>query len=788
MNKIANKIILIFSIFTLIFLGLNFYTNYISSHQDLKNKYALHNGEILQDQKLISPYLHWQNQQNLITDFELLIENTLEHTKSIHLSYYLKQAHIIAEGLSTKEFDPELRVLYNALYDKYYALNISLQQNNRAVAFKILSQDILPTIRQIEFKRATEIEDLYTTLSTDIERLDHAFSYHTFLERIIALITLTLLVIIAFYIHHNFASPIYKISQQIKTILKDGITDHALYQKYIERSDEVGELAKITENILHHREANAKLNNELTQLNASLEKQVRQRTKHLEKAIKEAKDASKVKSEFLATISHEIRTPMNAILGISEILQDSKLTKKQEDFVNQIKDSCHELIDIVNDLFNFSKIEAGQIDRENKRFDFQAFFVEIEKEFSPLIQKKGLEFETLIKHKDLSYITSDKNQLKQIINSFLSNALKFTEKGKITLIANLLDKNSQLQITIHDTGIGIPENKQNIIFDAFSQAEASSNRRFGGTGLGLSIAKHLVEDMGGHIKLKSTVGEGSTFTITVPLTDESASKEQTSSDTPSLQASTPKNSKQKKRTVLLVEDNLANQLVAQTLIEGFGYHVLIAQDGQKAIDIVTNTPRKIDIILMDCQMPIMDGYEATQHLINKMKNNEIPFIPIIAQTANVIEGDREKCLAIGMNDYLAKPLDKSLLKQTIAHHIAEKDNALSPRQKAEQIRADLSIFSDEFFDLSYLRELHMLLGDKFNDRLLKTFEKLTASLNNVLMNSNNQLYRHALQQAILEGQVIGLKGLSENMSKHDETIIINVILSEIRRIRGVIKE
>lgn len=767
------------------------YVNYISLNDIVKDRITSYAHDHNGSSKNTNILSHWHKQQQQLAAFKKLVEDTLNYQDSADLNYFLTQSENITQNLYIHEFYPKTKQLYKKLHEHYSVLNLLLQNNEDQKANNILSTQILPLFREIGTTRAIEMGAIHEGLSKDLDILDHEFSHHVVFESIFSLAMFIMLCMIIIYIHYSFAKPLSKIGREINNILSDKKVDHGSYEKYAKRSDEIGSLAKIAQKIQLYKEQNAQLNNELNQLNASLEKQVKHRTKHLEKAVREASEANQIKSEFLATISHEIRTPMNAILGVSEILQEGKLTKKQTLLINQVKDSCYELIDVVNDLFNYSKIETGQTEITNSPFNFESLFETLRREFTPLIDKKGLEFNVIIKNPELKIVNSDESHLKKIISSFLSNAIKFTETGEITLIGDLLENSRQLQITIGDTGVGIPIDKQNQIFDAFSQVETAANRRFGGTGLGLSIAKHLIEEMGGHIKLQSIVGEGSIFTITLPL-EENKQAERKAEDDKKIEddvTQQPKKvKKHKKRTVLLVEDNLANQLVAQTLIEGFGYNVLIASNGQKALDVVASNPYTVDVILMDCQMPVMDGYEATQHLVNQMNNHEIPYIPIIAQTANAVEGDKEKCLSIGMIDYIPKPLDKTLLEHIIAKYIIEKDNALSPQEKAKQIRANLAVFSEDLFDIEYLKELHLLLGSKFNDRILKTFDKLSNTLNTLLMNSDNKLHQRYINQAVLEGQSIGVKRLSENLSEQEEMIIANVLLSEINRIKPLLEK
>ncbi len=416
----------------------------------------------------------------------------------------------------------------------------------------------------------------------------------------------------------------------------------------------------------------------------------------LNEARQKAEQSASSKEIFLANMSHEIRTPMNAIVGMARLLDEIDLPTKGKDYLNAIKISSENLLVIINDILDFSKIGLDKMTLEENVFAFHSVIKNTALQFEIKTIEKNLFFSIHIDSKINEFFKADSGRLVQVLNNLLANAIKFTKKGGVDLICKLIEDSVDKQVVqfiVKDTGIGIDEDKQETVFESFMQENSSINRKYGGTGLGLSISKQLVNLFGSELKVVSEKGVGSTFSFQIQLKKENYGL----TDLPIEKNidTTELNSK----NVLLVEDNKVNQFLAITILEQFGMVVTVANNGSEAIEFLINDP--YDIILMDLQMPGIDGIAATKMIRNKLKITT----PIIALTANAIIGDREKCLDAGMNDYISKPFNKNelalkiikLLKNdSVVKEAGQKElNAVVPGFSLDKLK-DISPENDDF--------------------------------------------------------------------------------------------
>ena len=417
------------------------------------------------------------------------------------------------------------------------------------------------------------------------------------------------------------------------------------------------------------RRAKALAEQRTRELSAALEC-IQEQTKRIEEALLRAEDGNRAKSAFLANMSHEIRTPLNGIIGVSHLLLSAVISPEHKELVNTIKGSGDHLLTILDDILDLSKIEAGKVSLEVAPFDVKECVANVVSFVSSGARNKGLALTSSFDPQVPARLVGDAGKIRQIVLNFVSNAVKFTERGEVRVLVGVPNRSPSgpaphhgavsVRFEVLDTGAGIPWEAQAHIFETFRQAEEAFSRKHGGTGLGLAIARQLTQLLGGEIGFDSEPGKGSRFWLTVPLKIAAAIEPAQQPNPKPTTIPTPIGAGLR---LLVADDNAVNRKVAAMMLERLGCHVESANDGREAIAMALRTP--YDVIFMDCQMPEVDGFEATQ-TIRQRENTEGRRTPIVALTANAMQGDRERCLAAGMDDHLPKPVRPDALAAKLA--------------------------------------------------------------------------------------------------------------------------
>ncbi len=562
----------------------------------------------------------------------------------------------------------------------------------------------------------------------------------------------------------------------------------------------------------------------MNEANKQLESKVEQRTKDLEIAKQEADKANTAKSEFLANMSHEIRTPMNAIIGLSHLALEASPNKQQKDYLSKINRSSNNLLALINNILDFSKIEAGCLTFESIPFRLDQLLEDVSDILHESAESKNLEL-TIEYPVDLPLsLLGDSMKLSQILTNLAGNAVKFTEAGEVSLkverVVPLEHENNALSLRfiVMDTGVGMDEVAIEKLFHPFTQADSSTTRRFGGTGLGLTITKQLIELMHGEISVKSTQGKGSCFSFTLPL---SVSEKKVPLSVGSKLAGAPASPVDKQKItsimgarILLVEDNPINQQVASELLCGFGLTVTIANSGEEAVAaIMGEKDNAFDLILMDIQMPVMDGYEATSVIRANTNRPYCQIVPILAMTAHALESDKEKCLAAGMNGHLSKPIIISDIIEALIQWIKPKAQTAPMAIKSNapenngssvflpvtlpgiDIKRGLSLVNgNRALYLSLLHEFRekyvtfsVELSNAITTNDINTFKSLIHNITSVAGNIGaTELSVHAQElEDTLKHDEITNKGLSQDVSHN---IKIETLLQSLKKVLASVSD
>jgi signal transduction histidine kinase/CheY-like chemotaxis protein/HPt (histidine-containing phosphotransfer) domain-containing protein len=579
----------------------------------------------------------------------------------------------------------------------------------------------------------------------------------------LSLIAILIAFVLALILQRNISNPIYRLLNTIKSIKENN--DYSL-RTNVSNKDEIGKLSYEINEMLQKIEDKDKILNEN---NENLQKIVKERTSKLEennvkllqvneelvKAKIQAEQSKAVKELFLANMSHEIRTPLNAIIGFQDLLKNTKLNEDQLEYVSAIDFAGKNLLSLINDILDLSKIESGKLLFENTAFDLKLTLYSV----IDLLKQRALDknLKIIINHDDKipEILFGDSTRFSQILINLVGNSLKFTEKGTITINSYLSYENeNEVKCTFEviDTGIGIDENNVNKIFERFSQASADTTRLYGGTGLGLTICKFLVEGFGGRISVKSKLGKGTTFIFDITLgKGTSIEKEHF------LTANEIDSKEDRPLNILLAEDVLLNQKLMLKTVENWGYNIDIADNGEIALQKLKQN--NYDIVLMDIQMPIMNGF-VTTIAIRTLPDVEKRNIPIIALTAHASNAEAEKCLNLGMNAYITKPFDQRKLKQTMLNLVFKSDKNIGV--KSINLIPNSNLFDFDLLsenangDLAYIKDMFETYLENFPEYMLELERHIKAKENNLIYETI-----HKMKSPIL---LFGLKGTKQIIS------------------------
>ena len=525
------------------------------------------------------------------------------------------------------------------------------------------------------------------------------------------------------------------------------------------------------------------------------EREIQGAQKKAEKMRQEAEEAKDARGEFLANMSHELRTPMNGIIGLSDMLVEMGLDGEKQELIEAVNSSARNLLILLNDILDFSKIEAGELTMENIPFEIRKVVKQIESLQKPIASQKGLIMKGHVDDNLPNFLIGDPSRLQQILNNLISNALKFTEKGSVSLSVYGEEEKAGVfttSIAVTDTGIGIPKDKQATVFQKFQQADASTARKYGGTGLGLAITKDLAELMQGHIKIESEEGVGTTFTVTIqlPIAEEQNNAAIADGRSDDIGINT-------QSRLLIVDDHPINLLFLRQMLAKIGFKDFDeATSGKQAIQYFSEN--NYNLIIMDCQMPEMDGYEAARNIRERQTDKTAPII--IAATADAMKGAEEKCKAAGMDDYISKPIDKDKLKHLLHNWIPSHHEFTQPRTVAKKniIKKEectmLQADGNDLIDWKHLREFtdgDPDIEEQIIDIFIKNLKLDVNNLHNSLQQENYQEWDSYVHKLYGASSHIGAKSLAkicdEGQGLHIDDVtkiheIHKLILIEYKRI------